>query len=154
MCTAASPLPASGRSGTDCQGRVCYRVCRKAVSASFTAFLAQLLAAYPAAPVVAVVCDNVIIHHSKVVQAWLAAHPRVVVLHGARYSPHDNPVERIWAALKAWLANSPTLTIAGRIRQVHAFFHDRTDAQNLATAAPHSSPWLPEGYMQNFRQAA
>jgi hypothetical protein len=44
--------------------------------------------------------------------------------------------------------------MAGRIRQVHAFFHDRTDAQNLATAAPHSSPWLPEGYMQNFRQAA
>jgi hypothetical protein len=76
------------------------------------------------------------------------------VLHGARYSPHDNPVERIWAALKAWLANSPTLTIAGRVRQVHAFFRDRTDAQNLATAAPYSSPWLPEGYVQNFRQAA
>ena len=76
------------------------------------------------------------------------------MLHGARYSPHDNPVERIWATLKAWLANSPTLTIAGRIRQVHAFFRDRTDAQMLATAAPHSSPWLPEEYMQNFRQAA
>jgi hypothetical protein len=37
---------------------------------------------------------------------------------GARYSPHDNPVERIWAALKAWLANSPMLTIQGRLRQV------------------------------------
>jgi hypothetical protein len=24
----------------------------------------------------------------------------------------------------------------------------------LATAAPHSSPWLRNGYMQNFRQAA
>jgi len=23
----------------------------------------------------------------------------------------------------------------------------------LTTAAPHSSPWVPEGYMQNFRQA-
>jgi hypothetical protein len=58
------------------------------------------------------------------------------------------------AALETWLANSPTLTIAGRVRQVHAFFRDRIDAQNLATAAPHSSPWLPEDYMQNFRQAA
>jgi hypothetical protein len=67
-------------------GRFLYRVTRKAVSASFTAFLAQLLAAYPAAPVVAVVCDNVIIHHSKIVGRWLAAHPRVVVLHGARSS--------------------------------------------------------------------
>jgi transposase len=135
-------------------GRFCYQVARKAVSASFTAFLEQLLAAYPVAPVVAVVCDNVIIHRSKIVQRWLATHPRVLVLHGARYSPHDNPVERIWAALKAWLANSPTLTIQGRIRQVHGFFRARSPAQLLATAAPHSSPWLPEGYMQNFREAA
>jgi transposase len=135
-------------------GRFLYQVTRKAVSASFTCFCEQLLAAYPAAPVVAVICDNVIIHHSKIVQRWLAAHPRMRVLHGARYSPHDNPVERIWAALKAWLANSPTLTIQGRIRQVHAFFRARSPAQLLATAAPHSSPWLPAGYMQNFRQAA
>jgi transposase len=75
-------------------------------------------------------------------------------LHGARYSPHDNPVERIWGALKAWLANNPTLTIQGRVRQVHAFFGQRTTAQILTTAAPHSSPWLPEDYVQHFRQAA
>jgi hypothetical protein len=77
-------------------GRFLYQVCRKAVSASFTGFCEQLLAASPTAPVVAVVCDNVIIHHSKPVQAWLASHPRLRVLHGARYSPHDNPVERSW----------------------------------------------------------
>ena len=80
--------------------------------------------------------------------------PRVVVLHGARYSPHDNPGERIWGALKAWLATSPTLTIQGRLRQVHAFFRQRSPTQILATAAPSSSPWMPEGYMQNFREAA
>jgi len=38
-------------------------------------------------------------------------------------------------------------------RQVHAFFRQPT-AQMLATAAPHSSPWLPADYVQNFRQAA
>ena len=76
------------------------------------------------------------------------------VLHGARYSPHDNPVERIWGALKASLANAPTLTVQGRIRQVHAFFRARAPAEILATAAPHSSPWLPDGYIQNLRQAA
>jgi transposase len=129
-------------------------VARKAVSATFIAFCEQLLAAYPATPVVAVVCDNVIIHHSKPVERWLAAHPRIVVLHGARYSPHDNPTERVWGALKAWLANSPTLTIQGRVRQVHVFFRQRTPAQLLATAAPRSSPWLPEGYGQHFREAA
>jgi len=134
-------------------GRFCYQVARKAISATFTAFLEQLLAAYPTAPQVAVICDNVIIHCSKLVQRWLAAHPRVLVLHGARYSPHDNPVERIWAALKAWLANSPTLTIQGRVRQVHAFFRARSPDQMLATTAPDSSPWLPEESLQSFRQA-
>jgi transposase len=135
-------------------GRFLYQVTRKAVSASFTGFCEQLLAAYPAAPLVAVVCDNVIIHHSKIVQRWLAAHPRLRVLHGARYSPHDNPVERVWGALKAWLANNPTSTIQGRVRQVHAFFRQRSPAQLLATAAPHSSPWLPDGYGQNLWEAA
>jgi DDE superfamily endonuclease len=106
------------------------------------------------APLVAVVCDNVIIHRSKIVQRWRKTHPRLLVLHGARYSPHDNPVERVWGALKAWLANKPTLTIQGRVRQAHAFFRQRTTAQMLATAAPHSSPWLPAEYVQNFRQAA
>jgi len=116
--------------------------------------LAQLLAAYPAAPLVAVICDNVISHRSKLVKRWLAAHPRIQILHGARYSPHDNPVERIWAALKAWLANSPTLTIQGRLRQVHAFFRQRSPAQLLATAAPDSSPWLPDRYKHRRPQAA
>jgi hypothetical protein len=46
------------------------------------------------------------------------------------------------------------VTIQGRVRQVHAFFHARSPAQLLAVAAPSSSSWLPEGYMQNFRQAA
>jgi transposase len=135
-------------------GQWFYQMTRKAISATFTGFCEQLLAAYPTAPLVVVVCDNVIIHRSKLVKRWLAAHPRLRVLHGARYSPHDNPTERVWAALKAWLANSPTLTIQGRVRQVHAFFRERTPAQLLATAAPHSSPWLPADYVQNIRQAA
>jgi len=56
---------------------------------AFTAFCAHLLAAYPTAPVVAVSCDNVIIHRSKIVQRWLQTHPRLRILHGACYSPHD-----------------------------------------------------------------
>jgi hypothetical protein len=57
-------------------GRWCYQVARKAISATFTAFLEYLLVAYPAAPKVAVICDNTIIHRSQLVQRWLAAHPR------------------------------------------------------------------------------
>ena len=57
-------------------GRCFYQVAAKAVSATFTAFSAHLLAAYPTAPVVAVICDNVIIHRSTIVQRWLQTHPR------------------------------------------------------------------------------
>jgi transposase len=135
-------------------GRFCYLVRRKAASADFIALLERVLGVWSAAPQIAIICDNVIIHHSRLVQQWLATHPRVQLLHGARYSPQHNPVERIWGSLKAWLANSPTLTMAGRIRQVHGFFRQRSPAQLLATAAPHSSPWLPEGYGQNFQEAA
>jgi transposase len=124
-------------------GRFLYQVTRKAVSASFTAFCEQLLAAYPTAPQVVVVCDNVIIHHSKIVQRWLATHPRMVVLHGARYSPHDNPVERVWGALKAWLANTPTLTIQGRVRQVHAFFRARSPQSCWRPPRPTAHPGSP-----------
>ncbi len=52
-----------------------------------------------------------------------------------RYSPHRNLVERIRDVLKAYPANSPTLTIAGRMRQVHAFFRYRTCDQMSRTAA-------------------
>ncbi|MGI5508149.1 IS630 family transposase [Streptomyces sp. CA-106131] len=122
-------------------------------AAAFVAFLQLLLAAYPAAPVVAVVCDNDSIHHAKAVTAYLADQPRLRLLFGARYSPHDNPVERIWAALKAHIANT-AVTWPGRLRQVHAFFRQRSPTQMLTTAAPWASPWLPKSYAQNFRQAA
>lgn len=135
-------------------GRWHYLITVKAVSASFCAFLDQLLAAYPNAPIVAVICDNASIHHSKITQRWLAKHPRLLLLEGARYSPQDNPVERVWAALKTWIANTAPATMADRIRQAHAFFRNRTCEQNLTTAAPWTSPWLPQGYGQDFWPAA
>jgi transposase len=121
--------------------------------ASFIAFLQMLPATYPSAPVTAVVCDNDSIHHAKAVTAYLDDHPRPRLLFGARYSPHDNPVERIRAALKAHIANT-AVTWPGRLRQLHAFFRQRSPTQLLTTAAPWSSPWLPKNYAQNFRQAA
>jgi hypothetical protein len=78
------------------------------------------------------------------------------IAHGQRrevMTPGWNRRRSVLGALKAYLANSPTLTIAGRVRQVHAFFRECTAEQMLATAAPHSSPWLPEGYMRNHEQA-
>jgi hypothetical protein len=133
-------------------GTWAYRLGRRR-AADFTAFLDQLLRAFPRAPAIAVICDNDSIHHARAVTAWLDEHPRLELLYGARYSPHDNPVERIWGALKNYLANT-AVTWPGRLRQVHAFFRARSPDQLLDTAAPWTSPWLPPGYEQNFWNAA
>jgi transposase len=129
-----------------------YRLGRRR-AADFIAFLDQLLRAFPRAPAIVVICDNDSIHHARAVTAWLKKHPRLELLYGARYSPHDNPVERIWGALKNYVANT-AVTWPGRLRQVHAFFRARSPDQLLATAAPWTSPWLPPGYEQNFWNAA
>jgi transposase len=127
-----------------------HHVSVKNVSVVFCYFLQMLLDAYADAPVVAVICDNGTTHHSKITKKWLADHPRLLLIEGAKYSPQDNPVERIWAVLKQHIANTAPATIADRIRQAHAFHRNRTNQQNLTTAAPWTSPWLPDGYGQNF----
>jgi hypothetical protein len=73
---------------------------------------------------------------------YLEQHPRLELLYGARYSPHDNPVERVWAGLKNYVANT-AVTWPGRLRQIHAFFRNRSPDQMLDAAAPWTSPWLP-----------
>jgi DDE superfamily endonuclease len=103
--------------------------------------------------VIVVICDNDSIHHARKVTAYLKEQPRLELLYGARYSPHDNPAERIWAALKNYVANT-AVSWPGRLRQIHSFFRTRSPDQMLATAAPWTSPWLPPGYEQNFWNAA
>jgi transposase len=78
-----------------------------------TRLLDLLLAAYPDAPIVAVICDNGSSHHSGIPKRWLAEHLRLLLIEGARYSPQDNPVERIWAALKQRIANTAPTTNSG-----------------------------------------
>jgi hypothetical protein len=113
----------------------------------------MLAEAFPQAPVIVVICDNDTIHHARNVTAYLKEHPRLELLYGARYSPHDNPAERIWAALKNYVANT-AVSWPGRLRQIHSFFRSRSPDQMLDTAAPWTSPWLPPGYEQNFWNAA
>ena len=90
------------------------------VSVVFCYFLDQLLSAYPDAPVVAVICDNGGTHLSGITARWLAEHPRLLLIRGARYSPQDNPVERIWGLMKTAVAanrlrgNLPELTTAAQ----------------------------------------
>jgi hypothetical protein len=111
-------------------------------AADFIALLGMLAEAFPRAPVIVVICDNDSIHHVRTVTAYLKEHPRLELVYGARYSPHDNPAERIWAALKNYVANT-AVSWPGRLQQIHAFFRSRSPDKMLATAAPWTSPWLP-----------
>lgn len=135
-------------------GRWFYWIAERANSVNFLELLERVVAGYPTAPVIAIVLDNVSTHSSKLVQRWLASHPRVKLIYGARYCPHHNPVERIWAALKGSLANSPVPTMVARLNQVHAWFGWRTNDDLLLTASPFNCPWLPERYGQNLREVA
>jgi hypothetical protein len=54
-------------------GRWVYRLGRRC-AADFIALLDQLLAAFPQAPAIAVICDNDIIHRARTVTAYLEAH--------------------------------------------------------------------------------
>jgi transposase len=131
-----------------------YHLAHKCVSVVFCYFLEQLLSAYPDAPVVAVLVDNDTTHTSGITARWLAEHPRLALITGAKYSPQDNPVERVWAWLKRAVANTAPATMADRVRQARAFFRHHSPDEMLATAAPWSSPWLPEGYEQHFKTPA
>jgi transposase len=133
-------------------GRCVYRLGRRC-AADFILLLDQVLAVFPLAPAIAVICDNDSIHHARAVTRYLQEHPRLHLLYGARYSPHDNPAERIWAALKNHVADT-AVSWPARLRQIHGFFRTRSPDQMLATAAPWTSPWLPPGYEQNFWNAA
>jgi transposase len=133
-------------------GEWVYRLGRRR-AADFIALLRMLADAFPAAPKIMVICDNDSIHHARAVTRYLDRHPRLELLYGARYSPHDNPVERVWGGLKNYVANT-AVSWPGRLKQIHAFFRTRSPDQMLAMTAPWTSPWLPPRYEQNFWNAA
>jgi DDE superfamily endonuclease len=71
-------------------GRWVYRLGRRH-GADFIALLEMLTDAFPRAPAIVVICDNDSIHHARAVTRYLDKNPRLELLYGARYSPHDNP---------------------------------------------------------------
>jgi hypothetical protein len=132
-------------------GAWAYRLGRRC-AADFIALLEQVPAAFPCAPVIVVICDNASIHYARKVTAYLNGHPRLELLYAARYSPHDNPVERIWAGLKNYVANT-AVSWPAWLRQIHSFF--ATAHRARCWPPPWTSgPWLPPRYEQNFWNAA
>ena len=125
----------------------------KNVPVVFGYFLQQLLVAYPNAPVIAVICDNGSTHHSKILNGGSPSIPdarnRRCEIQPARRSRrtglgHDETTDSLHRDDHG----------QRRIHQAHAFFEHRANAQNLATAAPWTSPWLPPRYGKDFWQGA
>ncbi len=66
----------------------------------FVTFLEQVVTTYPTG-VLYLALDGAPAHTAKVVERWLAAHPRVIALRLPTYAAHrDNPAERIWGLMK------------------------------------------------------
>lgn len=68
----------------------------------FIALVERLVETYPQARRIHIVCDNYIIHKSKITQKALAKYGQKVVIHFLpTYSPEHNPIERLWKDLHA-----------------------------------------------------
>jgi hypothetical protein len=91
----------------------------------FVAFLEHLATVYPTEPLY-LVLDSAPTHTAKVVQRWLAAHPRVQVLWLPKYAAHeDNPAERIWGLMKDDVAaNRLAGSMEVLVAQARRFFRD------------------------------
>jgi transposase len=63
------------------------------------AFAERLLKEIPEGPI-DLVWDNLSAHKSKLLKAWLVAHPRLRVHYLPPYAPDLNPIETLWSTVK------------------------------------------------------
>lgn len=115
-------------------GLLVWQAFAKAVTESFVHFLEYLLERYPTGQIVLVV-DNASYHTSHAVVDWLKAHPRILLLYLPSHRPQLNPIEKIWAALKAEVSANRSfdnLWVLGQF--IRAFFDDLSPARALALA--------------------
>jgi hypothetical protein len=93
------------------------------LASQFVAFLDQLVAADPTG-VLSLAFDGAPAHTAKLVERWLAAHPRVIALRLPTYAGHrDNPAERIWGLMQdAVAADRLDGAITELVRAARRFF--------------------------------
>jgi transposase len=91
----------------------------------FVELCLKLLAKYPDARRIHVICDNAITHHSKMTEKALAPFCDRLVLHFLpTYSPEENRIERLWQDLHACVTrNHNAKTIEELMERVHTFLH-------------------------------
>jgi transposase len=116
-------------------GRWVYMVRDHMLKEDFIAFLEHLLASYPSGPIILIV-DNFSSHTAGLVKDWLTEHSRLRLFYLPKYCSHLNPVEPIWARLKAKVAANRLYGSMGSLLEVvHEFFYDMTPEAALTWAA-------------------
>ncbi len=116
-------------------GEWVYRFFDQRTHKEFIAFLEHLLTVYPTGRIF-IILDNGSIHKAKEVLEWLAAHPRLQLVWLPTYSPHLNPVERIWKVMKqAVAANRAHAKLVMLKQAAREFFANLTPEQALQTAS-------------------
>jgi putative transposase len=81
-------------------GRITQTIADHKSGWDFLIFLAALVKAY-AGQKIRLVCDNGRFHHTKAVEAWVAAHADVLTIYWLPpYCPSLNLIERLWGHLK------------------------------------------------------
>jgi len=116
-------------------GEWVHRFCAQRTRQEFIAFLEHLLSVYPTGHIV-IILDNGSIHKAQEVLEWLVTQPRIQLVWLPTYSPHLNPVERIWKVMKKTVAANRAYAQLGMLKQAaREFFADLTPAQALQTAS-------------------
>ena len=81
-------------------GKLTYTLAGTKCGAAFLVFLMALVKRYVGKKII-LVCDNGRFHHTKAVEAWLAAHRHQITVYWLPpYSPSLNLIERLWGHLK------------------------------------------------------
>lgn len=107
-------------------GELIHYISQRKRAVDFIAFLEKLVVAYPKGKLY-VVLDNCSIHRAKAVQEWVPKHPHVEFVFLPLYSPHLNPIEKVWWRLKGTItANKLYSSINELIKTVERFFSKMT----------------------------
>jgi transposase len=105
-------------------------------AAALTRHLDEVGARFPDAEL-ALIMDNVGIHHAKATNAWLAEHPQVHPLFLPRYSPNDNAQERVWGWLReAVCRNRAYPDLASKRAAARAFLAERCPTEWCRRCVP------------------
>ena len=81
----------------------------------FLRLLEALLRGYRRARRLCLILDNYIIHRSRMVNRWLARHPRVKLLFQPVYHPWVNRIGRLWKQLHNTVTRNLSMPITGQV---------------------------------------